>query len=289
MLDALLVKLEKELRAASEASVTQLISTARTQLEKALAEVDKERARGLAEVVEERATAAISMNAKRAELTREIEAMQTHEAQQEGRVELNVGGYRFETSVQTLRRAPGNIFDACFSGRYAQDACTDGSIFIDRDGELFVHVLQYMRDGVLAVVEQNEFPKLGSLRRLKREFGYFAIELYTEQAGAGRQAVLFDTLIAAAACRDGEHEGEAAAVRSDECKDLGADNDEDMVDEDDEESMEVAKRTREDTRRNWARRDAEGEAATYKWCSECLEDKKIDVFRKDVSNKLFGR
>jgi hypothetical protein len=53
--------------------------------------------------------------------------------------------------VQTLRRVPHTFFDAYFSGRYAQDVCDDGSIFVDRDGEYFGHVLEYMRDGVVSV------------------------------------------------------------------------------------------------------------------------------------------
>jgi hypothetical protein len=30
---------------------------------------------------------------------------------------------------------------------FVQDVCMDGSIFVDRDGEHFGHVLEYMRDG----------------------------------------------------------------------------------------------------------------------------------------------
>jgi hypothetical protein len=52
-----------------------------------------------------------------------------------------------------MRRVPYTFFDAYFSGRYAQDVCDDGSIFVDRDGERFVHVLEYMRDGVVSVAE----------------------------------------------------------------------------------------------------------------------------------------
>jgi hypothetical protein len=55
--------------------------------------------------------------------------MHKHKEAQEGRVELNIVGYHFETSVQTLRRVPRTFFDAYFSGRYAQDVCDDGSIF----------------------------------------------------------------------------------------------------------------------------------------------------------------
>jgi hypothetical protein len=72
----------------------------------------------------------------------------THKEAQEGRVELNISGYHFETSVQTLRRIPHTFFDAYFSSRYAQDVCNDGSIFVDRDGKHFGHVLEYMCDGV---------------------------------------------------------------------------------------------------------------------------------------------
>jgi hypothetical protein len=98
-------------------------------------------------VAKERANALADVDAKRAELGREIATMHKHKEAQEGRVELNIGGHRFPTSVQTLRRVSHTFFDAYFSGRYAQDVCNDGSIFVDRDGEHFGHVLEYMRDG----------------------------------------------------------------------------------------------------------------------------------------------
>jgi N-acetylneuraminic acid mutarotase len=103
--------------------------------------------------------------------------MQTHQATQEGHVELNIGGYRYQTSVQTLRRVPHTFFDAYFSGRYAQDVCDDGSIFVDRDGEHFGHVLEYMRDGVVSVAEEGACRSVSLLRLLKREFGFYCIEL----------------------------------------------------------------------------------------------------------------
>jgi hypothetical protein len=109
--------------------------------------------------------------------------MQTHKVAQEGHVEVNIGGRRFETSVQTLRRVPHTFFDAYFSGRYAQDVCADGSIFVDRDGEHFGHVLEYMRDGVVSVASQEASElDIGLLRLLKREFGFYCIEL---MAGGG--------------------------------------------------------------------------------------------------------
>jgi hypothetical protein len=149
---------------------------ARMRLEDALAEVTRERAQGLAEVA-----------TQKAELRREIEAMQTHAEQQQGRVELNIGGHCFQTSVQTLRRLPHTFFDAYFSGRYAQDVCNNGSIFVDRDGEHFGHVLEYMRDGVVSVAEAGAHPSVSLLRALKREFGYYCIELMAEQSAEPAQ------------------------------------------------------------------------------------------------------
>jgi hypothetical protein len=106
--------------------------------------------------------------------------MHKHKEAQEGRVELNIGGYRFETSVQTLRRIAHTFFDAYFSGRYAQDMCADGSIFVDRDGEHFGHVLDYMRDGHVSVADAGAYPSVSLLRALKREFGFYCIELSVE-------------------------------------------------------------------------------------------------------------
>jgi N-acetylneuraminic acid mutarotase len=169
LLDPLLAALEEELRAKFHKALAGLLATARTRLEAALTEVVSERTKALAEVATQKAA-----------LRREIEAMYTHTVQQQGRVKLNIGGYHFETSVQTLRRVPHTFFDAYFSGRYSQDVCPDGSIFVDRNGEHFSHVLEYMRDGVVSVARPRARPDVSLLRALKREFGFYSIELCTE-------------------------------------------------------------------------------------------------------------
>jgi N-acetylneuraminic acid mutarotase len=89
--------------------------------------------------------------------------------------------------VQALRRVPHTFFDAYFSGRYAQDVCDDGSIFVDRDGEHFGHVLEYMRDGVVSVAEDGACPSVSLLRLLKREFGFYCMELCTERVAEPEQ------------------------------------------------------------------------------------------------------
>jgi hypothetical protein len=55
LLDILLQKLEEDLRTDLERTVTGFVATARTQLDGALAEVAKERAKGLDDVAKERA------------------------------------------------------------------------------------------------------------------------------------------------------------------------------------------------------------------------------------------
>jgi N-acetylneuraminic acid mutarotase len=184
-----LVAMRREMRPLLEMVMEGMLTKARGVLEDAdqqrikdLAEVAEERARGLAEVAEQHAKGLALVEARRAELTREVATMHKHMEAQEGRVELNIGGYHFHTSVQALRRVPHTFFDAYFSGRYAQDVCVDGSIFVDRDGEHFGHVLEYMRDGVVSVAEPGVCPSVSLLRALKREFGFYCIELYAAPA-----------------------------------------------------------------------------------------------------------
>jgi N-acetylneuraminic acid mutarotase len=67
------------------------------------------------------------------------------------------------------------------------DRSEDSSIFIDRDGKHFGQVLEYLRDGVVSVAERDLSElDVGELRWLKREFGFFCIEL-----SAGPQEVAF--------------------------------------------------------------------------------------------------
>jgi hypothetical protein len=181
MFDALLSQLETDLRDALGACVTGLVATARERLEGAHADLAIKRAEGLAKVAEERTKGLAEVDARHAELGREVATMHKHKEAQEGRVDLNIGGHRFVTSVQTLRRVPHTFFDAYFSGWYAQDVCNDGSIFVDRDGEHFGHVLEYMRDGFVSVAEASARRSMSLLRALKREFTFYCIELRADQ------------------------------------------------------------------------------------------------------------
>ena len=63
-----------------------------------------------------------------------------------GVMKLNVGGQHFETSSDSLRKA--NYFEPIIEGRLTHGLDDDGRLFIDRNGTLFSHILEFMRTGL---------------------------------------------------------------------------------------------------------------------------------------------
>jgi len=87
-------------------------------------------------------------------------------------IKLNVGGKKFTTTLSTLTHKTDSMLAAMFSGRYGHVMDDEGNIFIDRDGELFGHVLAFLREG-----EHWEPPTDSPiLRRVAREFDYYGLE-----------------------------------------------------------------------------------------------------------------
>ena len=85
MFDLLLRKMEEELRAGLDATVTSFVATARAQLEGAAADVAKERAKGLADIAKKHAEGLADVAEKRAALKREIAAMQKQQEAQDAK------------------------------------------------------------------------------------------------------------------------------------------------------------------------------------------------------------
>ncbi|KAJ1621182.1 hypothetical protein T492DRAFT_1072548 [Pavlovales sp. CCMP2436] len=75
------------------------------------------------------------------------------------RVRLNVGGVRYETTRTTLTQFAGSYFSAMFGGLHPDAEDEDGRVFIDRDGDLFRHVLNYMRTGSVSLPQHREDAK----------------------------------------------------------------------------------------------------------------------------------
>lgn len=82
-------------------------------------------------------------------------------------VKLNVGGYKFETTMTTLTSDKESMLAAMFSGRHELNEI-DGYVFIDRDGTHFGHVLNILR-GCSVDVSRKDF------NALKNELEYYGV------------------------------------------------------------------------------------------------------------------
>lgn len=64
-----------------------------------------------------------------------------------GRVKLNVGGCKYETTLTTLAADGDNsMLGTMFSGRHDLRPDEDGAVFVDRDGTHFGAILNMLRD-----------------------------------------------------------------------------------------------------------------------------------------------
>ena len=69
-----------------------------------------------------------------------------------GRVKLNVGGVKYETTLTTLTvEGDDSMLGSMFSGRHDLHPNDDGEIFIDRDGTHFGYILNMLRDANVEV------------------------------------------------------------------------------------------------------------------------------------------
>jgi hypothetical protein len=62
-------------------------------------------------------------------------------------IKLNIGGIRYETTLDTLERDNKSMLASMFSGKYKLKTCDDGYHFIDRNGNLFNYIIKFLRDG----------------------------------------------------------------------------------------------------------------------------------------------
>ena len=89
-------------------------------------------------------------------------------------VTLDVGGTKYRTTLSTLTKYPDSMLGVMFSGRHDLPQQEDGSYFIDRDGEVFKHILMYLRDRNICL---SLFPTFSdtTLIQIKAEFEYFQL------------------------------------------------------------------------------------------------------------------
>lgn len=89
-------------------------------------------------------------------------------------VKFNVGGQRYEVSTSLLTLHPNTMLAKCASEQWQQDKSQE--IFIDRSGAIFEHVLNYLRDGVVAL------PITVRKVTLLKELEYYGVENVDESA-----------------------------------------------------------------------------------------------------------
>ena len=95
---------------------------------------------------EETAEMKTEIQRERRAIEHEKAAMKKAHTFQTNKIILDVGGHKFATSRQTLTSIPDTYFASLFSGRFELAPDAEGAYFIDRDGEHFRHILNFLRD-----------------------------------------------------------------------------------------------------------------------------------------------
>ena len=86
------------------------------------------------------------------------------------KIEINVGGKYYVTSLETLRKDRRSFLATMFNGSVCLNRDSEDRPFIDRDGILFSHVLDYLRSGQLLLPEG-----FNEIERLEQEARYFKL------------------------------------------------------------------------------------------------------------------
>jgi len=86
-------------------------------------------------------------------------------------VKLNVGGVKYYTTRSTVSKYQDSMLGAMFNENLPSTMDENGYYFIDRNGKLFEHVLEFLRCGEL-VLPTN----FNDLERLKKEAEFYQIQ-----------------------------------------------------------------------------------------------------------------
>lgn len=95
-------------------------------------------------------------------------------------IRINVGGCLYSTTKHTLVRGPNSQLSCLVRGEDTLPdgiiRLDDGSFFIDRDGDLFTHILHYLRTEKLSLPEGFR-----DMARLKDEAEFYQLEGLAER------------------------------------------------------------------------------------------------------------
>ena len=92
-------------------------------------------------------------------------------------VKLNVGGQMYSTSRATLTKYSTSMLATMFSDRQSGSLIKDksGTVFIDRDGHLFAHILEWLRTGHVRLCNAEE------KELLRVEADYFLLDVLSHK------------------------------------------------------------------------------------------------------------
>lgn len=91
---------------------------------------------------------------------------------------LNIGGTKYLTTRETLLKNGENFFTSLLAGRIPTAKDKHGNYFIDRNGKLFMPILDLLRTGELVV------PPDLTLSQIKKECQFYMINHHSSPAGA---------------------------------------------------------------------------------------------------------
>jgi hypothetical protein len=60
-----------------------------------------------------------------------------------------VGGVKYMTRLSTLRKYEDSMLAAMFSGRHILDKDEYGNYFLDSNGHIFTHIIDFLRNGTV--------------------------------------------------------------------------------------------------------------------------------------------
>ncbi|CAF3325934.1 unnamed protein product [Rotaria socialis] len=92
-----------------------------------------------------------------------------------GKVQLDVGGRYFSTTVDTLTNEKDTFFTALFSKNWQLEKDNEGRIFIDRNGDLFADILEFMRSPDEFILPEDRLR-----RRLVNEAKFYKLKSFLE-------------------------------------------------------------------------------------------------------------
>ena len=99
-------------------------------------------------------------------------------------IHLNVGGVLYTTTKVTLSRYPNSMLGAMFNGSMPTTCDENGRYFIDRDGQMFVYILNFLRSSQLALPDDFKH-----YDQLAIEADFYQIEPLIQAVNNARQKV----------------------------------------------------------------------------------------------------